>query len=75
MEPVQLESSKPPIKPHFLIKSFIAYLYFIQGFYLSLGGTIILLYPKYPEPSVLSHFSIAFLPFSFKYITGNYGVR
>ncbi len=57
---------------HFLIKAFIAYVYFIQGFYLNLGSTIVLLYPKFPSPDVLSHFSIAYLPFSFKYVTGTF---
>ena len=58
-----------PFKAHFLVKAFIAYIYFIQGFYLSLGGTVALLYPEYPSHTVLSHFSIVFLPFSFKYLT------
>ena len=55
---------------HFLVKAFIAYVYFVQGFYLNLGSTVVLLYPTFPPLHVLSHFSIAYLPFSFKYLTG-----
>ena len=65
------EATKDKIQAPFFIKAFIAYLYFIQGFYMSIGGTIVLLYPTYPSHDVLSHFSLVFLPFSFKYITGN----
>ena len=64
-----MEEERKNIKPHFLVKAFISYIYFIQGFYLSLGGTVVLLYSQYPSHDVLSHFSLVFMPFSFKYIT------
>lgn len=48
----------------------IGYLYFIQGVVLSLPATIILTYSKIPEYSVLSLFSAAWLPFSFKFVSG-----
>lgn len=41
----------------------------MQGIYLSLIGSIVYLYPVFPTPNVLSTFSIASLPFSFKFLT------
>jgi hypothetical protein len=42
----------------------------MQGVYLSLVSVVVYLFPVFPNPQVLSNFSIAALPFSFKYITG-----
>ena len=67
---ISQQSIKEQTNLHFFIKAFIAYIFFIQGFYHSLGSTVILLYTQYPSAEVLSHFSIALLPFSLKYITG-----
>ena len=43
----------------------------MQGVYLSLVSVVAYLFPVFPSPDVLSNFSIAVLPFSFKYVTGN----
>jgi hypothetical protein len=64
------ESDKAVFKPSIFIKIFIGYVYFKQGIYLSLISVIVYLYPIFPDHEVLSTFSIAALPFSFKYITG-----
>ena len=63
------EETKQPFKAHFLIKAFLAYVYFIQGFYIKLGSTVTLLYPTYPSLTVLSYFSMIYLPFSLKFLT------
>ena len=63
-------SIETPHQPSLFVKAFIAYCYFTQGIYLALGGTITILYPIFPDLDVLSTFSLAMLPYSFKYITG-----
>jgi uncharacterized membrane protein len=50
----------------------IGYLYFIQGIVLCLPATIILTYSTIPEYWVLSLFSAAWLPFSFKFLSGTF---
>lgn len=48
----------------------IGYLYFIQGIVLSLPAVIPLTYKELPGYNVLSLFSAAWLPFSFKFVSG-----
>ena len=60
------ESFKPPLK----MKIICGYLYFIQGVLLSLPSTMPLVYETLPGYSVLSLFSAAALPFSFKFLEG-----
>lgn len=48
----------------------IAYQYFVIGVSVSLGGTMVLTYPRLPTYSVISMFTAAHLPFSFKFIIG-----
>ena len=57
---------KPPLK----LKLICGYLYFIQGVVLALPATMPLIYDKLPPYSVLSLFSAAYLPFSFKFLEG-----
>lgn len=57
--------------PSLFVKSFISYIYFLQGVYGSLLGVIVYLFPVFPKADVLSSFSLAVLPFSFKFLTGN----
>lgn len=49
----------------------IGYLYFVQGVVLSLPAVLPLTYRELPGYTVLSLFSAAWLPFSFKFISGN----
>ena len=63
------ETQQQPFRASFWIKAFLSYVYFIQGYYVKLGGTITLLYPVYPSLIVLSYFSMMYLPFSFKFVT------
>ena len=49
---------------------FIGYLYFVQGIVLSLPAVLPLTYKELPGYSVLSLFAAAWLPFSFKFISG-----
>ena len=46
----------------------MAFLYFLQGVYLVIPGTVILTYKQIPPYSILALFSFASLPFSFKFI-------
>ena len=62
------EKHSKAYQAHFLIKAFLAYVYFMQGFYVKLGGTITLLYPTYPSLTVLGYFSMIYLPFSLKFV-------
>lgn len=57
---------KPPMK----MKIICSYLYFIQGVALALPATMPLMYPELPPYWILSIFSAATLPFSFKFIEG-----
>jgi hypothetical protein len=57
-------------KASLFVKAFIGYIYFIQGVYGSLLGVVVYLFPVFPKPDVLSSFSLAALPFSFKFLTG-----
>jgi hypothetical protein len=63
------DTGESAFKPSFLIKGLVGFLYFTQGIYLSFISTIVYLYPIFPDAHVLSNFSIAALPFSFKYLT------
>jgi hypothetical protein len=56
-------------------KSLIGYLYLIQGLAIALCATIPLTYGKMPDYATLSLFSSALLPFSFKFITGNFFIH
>jgi hypothetical protein len=47
----------------------IGYLYFAQGFILSIAGTMPYVYSELPDYFTLSLFSLSSLPFSFKFIT------
>ncbi len=47
----------------------IGYLYFVQGFLLSISATTPYIYPELPDYFTLSLFSLAALPFSFKFVT------
>lgn len=47
----------------------IGYLYFMQGFILSLTGTVPYLYPELPDYFTLSLFSLSTIPFSLKFIS------
>jgi len=51
----------------------IGYLYLIQGIVLSLPAVLPLTYKELPGYSVLSLFSAAWLPFSFKFVSGTRG--
>lgn len=64
-----IKAEEIAFKPSIFIKLFIGYIYFMQGVYLALVSTIVYVYPVFPSPDVLSNFSIAVLPFSFKYVT------
>ena len=57
---------EPPMK----MKIICSYLYFIQGVVLALPATMPLMYPELPPYWILSIFSAATLPFSFKFIEG-----
>ncbi len=46
----------------------ISYLYCIQGIFLVLPSSIVLTYSEMPDYSTLSLFSLASLPFSFKFL-------
>ena len=61
-------------KPTLFLKAFVGYIYFMQGVYGSLLGVIVYLFPVFPKPDVLSSFSLAALPFSFKFLTGNFSL-
>lgn len=45
------------------------YLYYMQGFILSISATIVYVYPTLPDYFTLSLFSLCLVPFSFKFIT------
>lgn len=47
----------------------IGYLYFIQGTIISVTINMPYIYPELPSYDIISLFSIALLPFSFKFIT------
>jgi hypothetical protein len=47
----------------------IGYLYFMQGFVLSIAATVPFLYPDLPDYFTLSIFSLSSIPFSFKFVT------
>lgn len=47
----------------------IGYLYFAQGFILSISATMPYIYPELPDYFTLSLFSLSALPFSFKFVT------
>ena len=49
-------------------KSLVAFLYFIQGVFLVIPGTMILTYKQIPSYDILALFSFATLPFSFKFM-------
>lgn len=53
------------------MKVICGYLYFIQGVLLALPATMPFVYKTLPPYWVLSIFSAATLPFSFKFIEGN----
>lgn len=66
------------------VKLMIGYLYFAQGFVLSISSTTPYIYPELPDYFTLSLFSLSSLPFSLKFITApllekysnlNYGKR
>lgn len=56
-------------------KVLIGYLYFVQGLILALCGTIPYTYKHLPAYGIMSFFSAATLPFSFKFITGKFCIR
>jgi hypothetical protein len=64
------EAEEEKVKSSVFVKGFIAYIYFVQGVYLGLCSSSVYLFPVFPSPDVLSYFSLAVLPFSFKYVTG-----
>jgi hypothetical protein len=55
--------------PTFYHKALVAYLYFIQGIFLNIPGTTVLTYSQMPSYGILGHFSLAIIPFSFKFIS------
>jgi hypothetical protein len=55
--------------PSLSVKALVGFLYFTQGIFLSFVSTIVYLYPQFPDAHTLSDFSIAILPFSFKFVT------
>jgi len=57
-----------------MLKALIGYLYFVQGLIISLCGTIPYTYKQLPGYEILGYFSAATLPFSFKFITGNFSI-
>lgn len=67
---IMSEAEEQKVKPSLFVKGFIAYIYFVQGVYLGLCSSTVYLFPVFPSPEVLSYFSLAVLPFSFKYVTG-----
>lgn len=62
----EAEEEKVPSNPK--IRIMCSYLYFMQGVIISLPSTMTLMYDKVPTYSILSVFSAALLPFSFKFI-------
>ena len=53
-------------------KILIAFLYFVQGIYLNVPGTMTLTYKNMPSYEILGYFSIILIPFSMKFISGTY---
>jgi hypothetical protein len=64
-----LDPSVPTFIPTIWAKALVSFLYFAQGIFLSFISTIVYLYPAFPDAHTLSDFSIAILPFSFKFAT------
>lgn len=63
------DPSGPIFVPTIWAKALVGFLYFAQGIFLSFISTIVYLYPTFPDAHTLSDFSIAILPFSFKFAT------
>lgn len=54
--------------PSLYSKVLVGFLYFLQGVYLVIPSTMTLTYKAMPSYSILSLFSMALLPFSFKFV-------